>query len=231
VPNPGDVDLRGLRIARLPAATTVHTCYRRVDWPVLFRASSGGNARFSPLEISGVLVPTLYLARTQTVSLLETAFHEVHRLSARIISEPLDLTPRGLVALSVPTSLPLVDLRDEQLARLGLDRAHLVSTTPEHYPCTREWAAALHRRRVGPVTPVGILWRSRIAELASADSLLLEDLLEFGADVCVLFGDRVPTNTGAWRPGDPHYPDLSRGQGRLLADQIAEQLDAVIVPE
>ena len=49
-------------------------------------------------------------------------------------------------------------------------------------------------------------------------------------DAFVLFGDRVPTDPGAWRPGDPHYDDLTAGDGRLLAEQIAEQLGAVIVP-
>ena len=45
----------------------------------------------------------------------------------------------------------------------------------------------------------------------------------------VLFGDRAPTDPGAWHPGDPHYDDLTAGDGRLLAEQIAEQLGAVIV--
>lgn len=230
VPNPSDVNLRRLRLARLPAGVVFHAAYRRSHWPGLFNASGVGNARFSPLAVGGATVPTLYGATTQTVALLESCFHAVHELATRLISEPLDLAPRGLVALSVPALLPLIDLSNDALARLGLTRAQLVATTPEHYACTREWAVTLHGRRIGGVLPVGLLWQSRIAELAQEDSLLLGDLLSVASDVFVLFGDRVPPDPAAWSPGDPHYDDLTIGDGRLLAEQIAEQLGAVIVP-
>jgi len=78
--------------------------------------------------------------------------------------------------------------------------------------------------------PVALLWQSRLAELARADSLLLGDLLGVASDVFVLFGDRLPVDGALWSPGDPHYADLKTGGGRLLAEQIAEQLGAVIVP-
>ena len=48
--------------------------------------------------------------------------------------------------------------------------------------------------------------------------------------VFVLFGDRVPNDPGAWKLGDSQYQDLTAGDGRLLAEQIAGQLGAVIVP-
>jgi hypothetical protein len=230
VPDPDTVDTRRLRLFRLPEGATFHTSYRRERWPAVFNPSGLGNARFSPLTADGVLVPTMYCAATQTVALLETSFHDVHAMVPRIISESPQLARYGLVALTAPVPLPLIDLTDDGLARVGLERAELVATTPAHYACTREWAAALHGRRIGPVTPVGLLWRSRIAELAGADSLLLGDLLPASSRVWVLFGDRVPTNPASWRPGDPHYDDLTTGEGRLLAEQIAEQLGAVIVP-
>lgn len=230
VPNPGDVDLRRLRLARLPADLVFHTAYRRAHWPALFNPSAAGNARFSPLVVGAATVPTLYGAATQTVALLESCFHGVHELATKTVSEPLDLAPRGLVALNTPALLPLIDLRNDALERLGLTRAQLIATTPEHYDCTREWAVALHHRRVGGVAPAGLLWQSRIAELAQADSLLLGDLLTVASEVFVLFGDRVPPDPVAWHPGDPHYDDLTNGDGRLLAEQIAEQLGAVIVP-
>lgn len=175
-------------------------------------------------------MPTMYGAAAQTVALLETSFHDVHEMGTRIISESLHLSPRGLVALTAPASLPLIDLTDEGLGRVGLTRAQLVATTPEHYACTRQWAVALHGRGIGPVTPVGLLWQSRVAELAGADSPLLGDLLPAASRVWMLFGDRVPTDPKMWQPGDPHYDDLTAGAGRLLAEQIAEQLGAVIVP-
>lgn len=229
VPAPEEVDLRRLRLARVSAGATLHTAYLRSRWPTLFNASGRGNGRFSPLVVAAGVVPTLYAAATQTVALLETAFHEVHASGARVISEPLDLAPRGVVALTAPEPLALIDLRDEALERLGLTRDQLVATTPQHYACTRQWALALHGRRIGGVSAVGLVWHSRIAELARADSLLLADLLPFGNEACMLFGDRVPTAPRAWLPGDPHYEDLSTGEGRLLAEQIAEQLGAVIV--
>jgi len=230
VPDPSDVDLRRLRLARLPQGFVFHTAYRRARWPALFNINptATGNARFSPLVIEGTNVPTLYGAATQTVALLETCFHGVHELATRLVSEPVDLAPRGLVALSSPASLPLIDLTDAGLERLGLTRRQLVATTPEHYACTQQWALTLHRRRIGGVQPAGLLWHSRIAELAQADSLLLGDLLTVASEVFVLFGDRVVTDGDAWLPGDPHYDDLTAGDGRLLAEQIAEQLGAVI---
>lgn len=230
VPNLGDVDLRRLRLARLPAGSVFHTAHRRAHWPALFNPSGAGNDRFSPLPAGGATVPTLYGAATQTVALLESCFHGVHELATRIISEPLDLAPRGLVALSAPSSLPLIDLRNDALARVGLTRAQLVATTPEHYACTREWAVSLHGRLIGGVAPAGLLWQSRIAELAQADSQLLGDLLSVAGEVFVLFGDRVPLDSAAWHPGDPRYDDLTIADGRLLAEQVTEQLGAVIVP-
>lgn len=230
VPDPQNMDLRRLRLIRIREGASLHTSYNRGRWPALFNDSGRGNARFSPLQIGGAVVPTLYGAATQTVALLETSFHDVHEAGTRIISESLHLEPRGVVALNAPESLPLIDLRDEGLDRIGLSRASLVATTPEHYACTREWAVALHGRRIGPIVPVGLVWQSRIAELARADSLLFDDLLGHAGEACLLFGDRLPLEHVAWQPGDPHFDDLSRGDGRLLAEQIAEQLDAVIVP-
>ncbi|MCA1844697.1 MAG: RES family NAD+ phosphorylase [Actinobacteria bacterium] len=207
-----------------------HTAYRRSQWPALFNRSGTGNARFSPLVVGLATVPTLYGAATQTVALLESSFHSVHETGTKIISEQLDLATRGVVALTAPASLPLVDLTDEGLARVALTRAELVATTPEHYACTREWAVALHGRRIGGVTPVGLIWESRIAELAQADSLLLADLLTVARAAFVLFGDRLPHDPSAWLPGEPHFDDLASGYGRGLAELIAEQLGAVIVP-
>ncbi len=232
VPDPASVDLRRLRSLRLAEGTTFHTAYLRSRWPALFNDSGRGNGRFSPLASAdgARVVPTMYGAATQTVALLETAFHDVHASTPRIVSERLHLARRGLVTLTVPSSLPLVDLTDDALDRIGLDRAQLVATMPQHSPCTREWAVALHARRIGSVVPAGILWQSRVAELAGADSPLLGDLLPVAGRVWVLFGDRVPTVPKAWRPGPPHADDLTSGPGRLLAEQIAEQLGAVIVP-
>jgi hypothetical protein len=151
VPDPADVDLRRLRLAHIPTGSTLHTAYVRRYRPALFTASGMGNSRFSPLVVDGRVIPTMYAAKTQTVALLETAFHDVHQAGTRIISEALQLATRGLVALTAPAALPLIDLTDEGLRRVSLTREQLVSTTAQHYACTRRWAVRLHRRRVGRV--------------------------------------------------------------------------------
>lgn len=229
VPDPKGLDLRRLRLTHLPEGQTLHTAYARERWPALFNASGRGSSRFTPVTLGGRPVSTMYAARVQTIALLETAFHDVHQLGTKIISER-QLATRGLVAISAPERLSLVDLSDEGLARAGLARAQLVATTPQHYACTREWSVALHGRSFGRYKAAGLIWRSRVAELAQVDSMLLADLLRLAGDVCVLFGDRVTSVSEDWRPGDPHFEDMSVGDGRLLAEQIAEQLGAVIVP-
>lgn len=231
VPEPTDIDLRRLRVAHLDAGRSFHTAYRVAQWPALFNPSERGDGRFSPLRQGGRVVPTLYGAASQTVALLETAFHDLHDRGTRLVSEAVDVAPRGLVALSAPDRLPVMDLRNLQLDRLGLARAQLLSTSRAHYPCTRAWAEALHGRSVGRAKPVGLVWQSRVAELAQADSPLLEDLLTGeNSEAFVLFGDLVSRDPRHWRPGAPHFPDLTQGVGRLLVDEIAERLGAVVVP-
>lgn len=197
-----------------------------------FNGSAKGDTRFAPVaDARGETVPTLYGGDTRTVVLLETVFHDVHGVAPRVIYEGRDLAGRGLATLTSPTRLPLVDLRDDALQAIGLDRTQLVTTTPAHYACTREWGMTLHERKIGGVAPAGLLWRSRVAELARFDSLLLDDLLAGdSAEVFVLFGSRAPTDAAAYAPGEPHYGDLIGGEGRLLLDHLATHLDATIHP-
>lgn len=125
--------------------------------------------------------------------------------------------------MTVHTDVPLVDLRDEQLERLDLTRDQIVATTPAHYPCTRQWADHLLSRRIGGVVPVGLVWHSRVAELTRDDSPLLDDLLAARTAEAVALYDIVPFAADGAR-----YDTLVEGQGRLLVDDIAEQLDAEI---
>jgi hypothetical protein len=50
-----------------------------------------GNSRFSPVEVDGTPVAIMYAARSQTVALLETCFHDVHQSGTRIIAEATQL--------------------------------------------------------------------------------------------------------------------------------------------
>lgn len=123
-----------------------------------------------------------------------------------------------------------MDLRDDALADLGIKRDGLVSTTAAHYPCTRQWAEMLHRRRgIGAARPVGLMWQSRVAELASGDSPLFADLLRAGpAEVFVLFGERLAsTDPAAFRPS-VIADDLTSPAALPLVAAIAEQLGATL---
>ncbi|WP_431241017.1 RES domain-containing protein (plasmid) [Mycolicibacterium aichiense] len=180
-----------------------------------------GDTRFSPLDNpgSGDRLPSTYLAATPTAALLETVFHDVHQHSGRIIYER-DLRGKLLAHVRVPTPAVLADLRDAELKRLDIPREALVSTSAEHYPCTRRLAITAlsrSRRRLH-----GVIWHSRQAELAGHRP----------AEVVILFGEpRYPTARGFWTLFGPGASPLYDGPGRLLVDEIAESLDALIESE
>jgi hypothetical protein len=223
--------MRHLKTGHFDSGEPFFTAYSSAHWPSVFNASGRGDARFSPLvDTTDKVVPTLYGARTRTVALLETAFHEVHSGGARLISEATDLAHRGMVRLRMPERAPLVDLRDPALSQLALTRDQLVATLPLHYRCTREWAHALHARgHVGGALPAGIVWNSRIAEIAQADSILFDDILEgVPSEVFVLFGDRIATDSAAFAPSD-RQENLGANEARSLVESIAAQLRATIV--
>jgi hypothetical protein len=236
VPDPVSFDLRRLRTVR-PSLTSFYTAYRAKYWPGVFNPGYG-DTRFAPLHAAGGSpVPTLYGGVTKTVALLESVFHEVHVVGARLISRAIDLAPRGLVELSPAAPLSFVDLSDAALVGLGIvrpdgkaAREQLVATGPAHYRCTRLWGEHLHA--VGEINgdlPMGIRWQSRIAELAASGAPLLEDLFNLdNTSVFVLFGDRMGTDIDDYTIGE-HYQDLDADDAGGLVVAIAEQLGAVIV--
>jgi hypothetical protein len=178
-----------------------------------------GDARFSPFDDprDGHRVPSMYLAATPTAALLETVFHEVHQSSSRIIYER-HLRGKLLAHLALPTAARLGDLRDPELARHGLHRNQVVNTSAEHYPCTRRLAIAA-RTQDGSLQ--GLIWHSRQTELAG----------HAPTEVLILFGDAFPSGRGSWPLTGPGIRNLYDGPGRLLIDQIAEDLDALVEPE
>lgn len=179
-----------------------------------------GDARFSPIDdpTSGDRLPSMYLAATRTAALLETVFHDVHHDSSRTIYER-DLRGKLLAHVRVPAVAALGDLRDPQLDRLGLKRSEVVSSPAEHYPCTRRLAIAAlgqprRKRALG-----GLIWHSRQAELAGKAPV----------EVVVLFGQpRYPSVRGSWPLFGSGASTLCEGPGRLLVEEIAEDLGAVI---
>jgi hypothetical protein len=222
-PDPGGcpvaVTLPRLRTASLRAGTTWYRVYN-ATWGYDEHNPGYGDARFSPIDdpADGGRLPSMYLAATPAAALLDTVFHDVHHDSGRIIYER-DLRGMLMAHVRAPAVASLADLRDPELARLELRREQVVSSDAEHHPCTRRLAVAAlaqaHRRRkVG-----GLIWHSRQAELAGHDPV----------EVMVLYGGpRYSSTRGSWRLFGPSASSLFDGPGRLLVDEIAESLSAVI---
>lgn len=177
-----------------------------------------GCSRFAPITTAaGVAVPTLYLAASEVGALLESVLHNVHHAVRDRMVYVATVRNHGLAYVRPPRNLRLLDLRDGELARLGLPRAGLVSSTAEHYPCTQEWARWLHDQRS---EADGLLWHSRQAELRDPTR---------PEDVAVVFGDRVDQGRGSFPLVGPGVRNLVEGVGRVLLEELAEQLDALVV--
>src|SRR5699024_5040838 len=114
----------------------------------------------------------------------------------------------------------VVDLRDPELAALGLDRAAVASSPQEHYPCTRTIAQAIH---ASPQEPAGILWHSRQAEMTGHGSV----------EVLVLFAERHRDVRRALTlvPSIRSSGALGEGIGRIWLDELLESLGIGVIPE
>lgn len=226
VPDPARLDLRMLRTVSVPGQRTHYSVYSIAHDKSLFNDSGAGDTRFSPLFEMGCPVPTLYVANTRTAALLETAFHEVQPTGVAVISRATDLDGKGLRVLDIPADTRVIDLRDNRLYDLGISRSHLVATSAAHYPCTREWAARLRQLARQP-RAAGLLWHSRVAEIASRRSPLFADLQQTDyAEVMVLFGDRLGSSS---IEATVEFRDLSSPGVADIIESIADELGATIV--
>jgi hypothetical protein len=181
-----------------------------------------GDTRFAPISTDASdRVPTLYGGVDDVSVLLETVLHDVHHdIPDRIIYEAI-VRKWGLAFVRLPRDIVVVDLRDEALAALGFSRKDLITTTAEHYCCTREWAQWLYGQRIDGVATSGLLWHSRQAELHQPT---------IRREVFVLWGDRAPSGPGDYPLTGPGVRNLTEGAGRILLDQLAEDLDARVEP-
>src|SRR5664279_3074310 len=209
-------DLPRLTVAEMASGTARYRVYDGT-WGDDEHNPGFGDARFSPFDDvgDGHRVSSMYVAATPAAALLETVFHEVHQSSGRIIYQR-DLRGKLLAHLKLPSAARLGDLRDAELVRHRLSRDQVVSSPAEHYPCTRRLAVAA-RAQDGSLQ--GLIWHSRHAELADHPA----------TEVLVLFGDSFPSGRGSWPLTG--IRNLSDGPGRLLIDQVAEDLDALVEPE
>lgn len=208
-----------LRTTSLRNGTTWYRVYD-ATWGYDEHNPGYGDARFSPIDDpdTGDRLPSMYLAATPTAALLETVFHDLDQNSARVVYEH-QLRGKLLAHLSVPAPAVLGDLRDAELSRLGLRRDTIVTTPAEHYPCTRRLAIRALSRPPSRRPLHGLIWHSRQAELAGHEP----------AEVVVLYGaSRYASTRGSWRLFGPGASSLYDGPGRLLVEEIAESLGAVI---
>ncbi|CAN5448542.1 hypothetical protein BH23ACT9_BH23ACT9_20410 [soil metagenome] len=224
VPDPAAGLLRTLRSVVWPAGTRL-----RRGHPVAHPDPTGlvpgvGSSRFAPIDGAA----HTYLARTTVAALLESAFHDAAPPAPRIALASLGRWMESEVVLT--DDIRLIDLRDPELARLGINRDSLVSTTPAHYPCTRRWAAALHGRAVGGQSTCGEVWASRQIEArtaAIAGRPAVRQLMEVApADVAVIWAP--PASTGILTGGQDGLGRLDHGDGLDFVFDLAAALGIVV---
>lgn len=223
VPEPTPATLRHLRTTRLGPGTQWQRGRKPTPAGSTGFVPALGDTRFAPLDGIG----HLYLAATTFAALLESAFHDAAPPAPRLPEAQLRLWIQETVTLA--GEVRLVDLRDPELARLGIARHHLVATTAAHYPCTRAWARVLHARQVGGHQTHGLLWHSRQRELharALEGRPALRELIdEHPAEVAVLWSPPAPEDL--LLPSPLGLGPLDVGDGRRYVDDLVALLGIV----
>ncbi|MGH3517777.1 MAG: RES family NAD+ phosphorylase [Haloechinothrix sp.] len=223
VPAPVDALTRRLRTTVIPAGSRLRRGRRLVHTDPIALVPGLGDTRFAPLPG----VAHVYLAATTFAALLESAFHDTAPPAPRIPEAVLRLWAEDAVDLRA--DVRLIDLRDGELARLGLERGQLVATSAAHYPCTRRWAAALHGRRIGGQQTHGLIWHSRQTELharaLSSRPALRELVDEHPADVAVVWSP--PAARRLLAPSADGLGLLATGPGRHYIDDLVALLSIV----
>lgn len=223
VPVPDDAILSRLHSVVRPSRSVWRRGLRISDPDPTALVPGAGNTRFAPLDD----VSHAYLATTTFSALLESALHDAAPPAPRIYEAQLRLWAEQAVRLR--HQVRLIDLRDDELARLELDRDELVSTSAVHYPCTRVWAKALHGRSIGGQQTHGLLWHSRQRELharALTGRPALADLVdEHPSEVAVIWSPPSPRRLLA--PAPRGLGPLDEGQGRHYLDDLMALLAIV----
>ena len=219
---PSALHSRNLRLRTIPKNHVVFRTYE-LKWGYDSFNPGKGDTRFVPLSVDGVnFIPTMYAGEDEQVALLESVFHDVHHEVANRVVYLSMVRNWGLACVGVPRNMSLIDLRDDALAELGLHRDEIVTTQAEHYCCTREWAQWLHSQSPEGVTPDGIVWHSRQAELHDD---------EVRHEVFMFFGDRAPATPGAYPLTLTGVRNLVEGPGLAFLERIAEDLKARVEPD
>ncbi len=217
VVEPSGALLRRLRTVVLPAASTWWCGTRHA--PETLVPPGFGDTRFAPLPDTR----HGYFGATRTVALLESALHEASGPEPTIYQARL--SGWSVHEVELTHTLRLIDVRDPELARLGLTRRQLVDTTGRHYPCTRVWASHLQTRQPGGYQIAGVVWHSRQADLhvrSHAEGLFADVLVHGPAEVGV-----------AWHPYGPSSPFRATGRTEVLVmdgrpSRLLSELSALI---
>lgn len=220
VPPPDPTVITAMRAATWPAGTVCRRGHAVAHPDATELVPGVGSTRFAPLPG----VAHVYLALQPVPALLESALHDAVPGHGRIWAAQL---PRWMEsAVQLTTDVQLIDLRDDQLVRLGLQRSQLVSTSAAHYPCTRRWAAALHGREVDGQPTTGMVWSSRQVELqanALANRPALRSMLVTGpTDVAVIWLPERARSPLLPHPGG--LGPLAEGPGLAFATDLAATL-------
>lgn len=177
-----------------------------------------GNTRFAPLADTH----HVYVSRTATAALLESALHHLTGPEPTIWKTELGRWSLGEVTLE--SDVRLGDLRDPELTRMGVARDALVDTSPFHYRCTRRWAEALQHHMIDGAPIHGLLWHSRQADIharANAGGLLGDLLTHRQIEVAVLWHPNGPKQP-LGRPAQNVRPLVTRdGVDRLMLELSA----------
>lgn len=139
-------DLKRLRLLVRKFRRAWYRIHRLQHHPAYF-GKSGDNRFDAPTREFGVL----YVGKDARCAFIETFGHAT---GVRIV-EQIELETRGLARVEPHRPLRLVDLRGEDLARLGAD-ARL--TTGESYAVAQLWSRAIHDH---PRQPDGIVYNAR----------------------------------------------------------------------
>lgn len=124
-----------------------------------FNGTRLGHARFSPLEVGGVVVPTLYAASTLDVALMETVWHDAPTPSHGfhlVLNAATE--PRRVGTFRPSADLHLVDLTTVGLRRMGLARSDVIDSDQLGYAMTRQLSAWLYKNKPNAQ---GLCWMSR----------------------------------------------------------------------
>jgi hypothetical protein len=159
--------------------------YAQVHGPAGFNGTNRGNARFSPIEHVGAIIPTMYLATSVQAALMETVLHDAPVPSAGFILtlEPAK-EPRRISRLQSTMALQLADLSTVGLRRVGISRSDVVDSDKTHYPVTRQLATWIY---ANCPDVQGLAWTSRQDD--SAQAIVLYEPRLAGGTLAILDQD------------------------------------------